>query len=776
MASRRATASMSFTAGSNLRRAEGRRAAGAVGEKESDQFLMELNSKTDSLIKKVDNMTDQDNNGGVSRAVTEEFRVVVEDIRNQIQSSQNDRDAKFLKLVEESFELKTKLMEASNNETRCELLWEQEQMRCTALRKEISDLKLKIQALESSESQHEDMGHVGQEAVNALKKQLEDVVAAKDALQEEKQQLLCAITELKRSRESLEVEANSFASKMKELQRRFDVAETELASAESEVRRIRREKERTEEERDELEQTLRKRNSHLQEEREKLAELTAKLGSLRAAQMEEKKLAQEQLSSVQREASERVRELEKQLDEVQSTCSRYFSELESRKQDVILMKDAIALQESNISRQNYARVSFEAKIEGLHGEIADKNRAFEKLFEENKAHLETIRLLEEQTREDAAMRRKLHNAIQELKGNIRVFCRVRPLLDKELAFPDAFAAQKMFEYNEKGQGLIAKPQQEEGKGTVITYPFKFDRVFGPQCDQRTVFEEISQLVQSALDGYRVCIFAYGQTGSGKTHTMLGRRGNGDVELGMIPRSVRQVFETAKQLEKDQWSFKLKASFLEIYNEQVRDLLVDNASSPEARSRTDGQTFKIIFNQETKLSSVADLTVEDVESEEQVQRLVNKSMKNRATAATKANERSSRSHSVFRLYIEGRNAATGQKLNGLLNLVDLAGSERLSHSKAEGDRLRETRNINKSLSALGDVIAALANKEKHVPFRNSKLTHLLQDSLGGDCKTLMFVNISHAVASFNESLCSLRFAAKVNSCHVGTARRSAKIEL
>lgn len=775
MTSRRATASMNFTAGSSLRKAEGRRALGASGEKESDKFLMELNSKTDSLIKKVDSMTEQDTGNG-SRAMTEEFRVVVEDIRNQIQSSQNERNTKLLSLVEESFELKTKLMEASNNEIRYELLLEQERMKENALQKEIDDMRLVVQALENDKAQYENVEYVTQGAVDALEKRLEEAEAAQEGLRVEKQQLQSVISEQKRSQETLEVEANTFASKMKELQRRLNVAETELTSAESEIRRIRKEKDHAVEERDEFEQLLKKKNSQLQEERQKLAELSTRAESMDIVRVEEKTLAEEQLNFVRIEASERVKELENRLNEVQRANSRYASEVENRKQEVTHMKEALALQESNMSRYNCEKISLEAKIEALRAELNDKNRELSRLSEDNKVHLQAICELEEQAREDAAMRRKLHNAIQELKGNIRVFCRVRPPLEKELASPTATAVQQMFEYNEKGQGLVAKQQQGEGKGSVISYPFKFDRVFGPQCDQATVFEEISQLVQSALDGYRVCIFAYGQTGSGKTHTMLGRRGDGDVEVGMIPRSVRQVFETAKQLEKDQWSFKLKASFLEIYNEQVRDLLVDNGSGLEVRAKNDAQTYRIIFNSETKLSSVADLTVEDVESEEQVQRLVSKSMRNRATAATKANERSSRSHSVFRLYIEGKNAATGQRLNGLLNLVDLAGSERLSQSKAEGDRLRETRNINKSLSALGDVIAALANRDKHVPFRNSKLTHLLQDSLGGDCKTLMFVNISHALESFNESLCSLRFASKVNSCHVGTAKRSARIEL
>ena len=154
-------------------------------------------------------------------------------------------------------------------------------------------------------------------------------------------------------------------------------------------------------------------------------------------------------------------------------------------------------------------------------------------------------------------------------------------------------------------------------------------------------------------------------------------------------------------------------------------------------------------------------------------LLKKASENRAVGKTNCNERSSRSHSVFILKLSGVNKLTEEKCEGVLNLIDLAGSERLSSSGASGDRLKETQAINKSLSSLADVIYALGNKDAHVPYRNSKLTYLLQNSLGGNSKTLMFVNVSPLAGNFQETICSLRFATKVNSCEIGTAKRSTK---
>lgn len=368
---------------------------------------------------------------------------------------------------------------------------------------------------------------------------------------------------------------------------------------------------------------------------------------------------------------------------------------------------------------------------------------------------------EDRVQQGELIRRKLHNTILELKGNIRVFCRVRPVLGSD-ALAQSPALDQLLQFPSSGDLLgravalqvpADKPQQPPQK-----YDFAFDKVFAPAAGQEEVFDEISQLVQSALDGYKVCIFAYGQTGSGKTHTMLGTQ----QDRGMIPRAMDQIFASSAAMEAQGWSFDMKASMLEIYNEEYKDLL--SKALPAGKKHQ-------VSHDDKGVTSVSFLEGIDVRRPGRVADLLARAMRQRAVGATATNEHSSRSHMVFTLTITGTNAASGQQVHGVLNLIDLAGSERLSKSLAQGDRLKETQAINKSLSALGDVIMALANKEPHVPYRNSKLTYLLQPCLGGDAKTLMFVNVAPVPEAANESLCSLRFAAKVNACEVGTARRN-----
>lgn len=353
-------------------------------------------------------------------------------------------------------------------------------------------------------------------------------------------------------------------------------------------------------------------------------------------------------------------------------------------------------------------------------------------------------------------RRILHNTMQEMKGNIRVFCRVRPTIPKE-------ASKGLCHINYVDECTIEVGRGDGGEigcGGKIRQSrqdFQFDKVFPPNSTQSDVFEELSLLVQSALDGYNVCVFAYGQTGSGKTFTMEGYPGENSE--GMIPRTVRHIFHEMKQFELLGWEYKIEASFLEIYNEHIVDLLDSQPKLLEIRM-ADSKGHDLY---------VSNLRVEEIHSPEELHNCLLVAQQNRAVAATQANERSSRSHSVARIRLIGRHARKDEMSIGNLNLVDLAGSERLKNEEAA--RTTETKNINKSLSNLGNVILALLKKQDHIPYRNSKLTHLLMPSLGGNSKTLMLLNISPLDECYNETLNSLRFASNVNNCKTGTVRRT-----
>ncbi|XP_076890246.1 kinesin-like protein KIN-14N [Bidens hawaiensis] len=454
-----------------------------------------------------------------------------------------------------------------------------------------------------------------------------------------------------------------------------------------------------------------------------------------------------------------VQELTTEVVEYKECTGKSAAELSSLKTRSIELEATCASQIDTIKRLEEELAIVEKQLEVSDLSSVETRTGYE---EQKKVNSELqMRLAEAESKviKGEALRKKMHNTILELKGNIRVFCRVRPLLlddgveneTKTISFPTTTEAIG------RGIELVQHGQ---------SHPFMFDKVFTPQSSQEEVFVEISQLVQSALDGYKVCIFAYGQTGSGKTHTMMGTPRSYD-DKGLIPRSLEQIFEARQKLKDQGWKYEMQVSMLEIYNETIRDLLSPNKPCGTESGNKQQYAIKHDSNGNTHVS---DLTIVDVRSSKEVSFLLNRAGQSRSVGKTQMNEQSSRSHFVFTLRISGVNESMEQRVHGVLNLIDLAGSERLSKSGSTGDRLKETQAINKSLSSLSDVIFALGKKEEHIPFRNSKLTYLLQPCLGGDSKTLMVVNISPEPSSVNESLCSLRFAARVNACEISIPRR------
>ncbi|KDR70965.1 hypothetical protein GALMADRAFT_75658 [Galerina marginata CBS 339.88] len=528
-------------------------------------------------------------------------------------------------------------------------------------------------------------------------------------------------------------------------------------------------------------------------ERNKVAELQAnhlalsrELATAKSQELNQRRElvhASDEIENLKKKHSREVMDLEmdikkrdREIREVNEDLRICRSDLERERDTVSSLKNTVSHQSTShltLTTQNHA---LEAQSTALQSQIDIYARTVSDLTLKLETTQKQVDDLKKEAMESELIRRKLHNMVQELKGNIRVFCRVRPILPSDITTYSSALSVSYPDTRDRKEIVVASSSSSAtGQERKEVYNFGFDRVFEPESTQAEVFEEISQLAQSCTDGYNVCIFAYGQTGSGKSFTMEG----GTSSAGMIPRAVEQVFRVAEQMTSRGWEYKMEGQFLEIYNETINDLL--------GKGEFDKKKHEIKHDSKTGATRVTDVEVVQLSSPSQVRTLLALAQSRRSVAATLMNERSSRSHSVFTLRINGVNVGidgcpgTGERCEGSLNLVDLAGSERLNVSFANGadkERVRETQNINKSLSALGDVIAALGEKgekggDKHIPYRNSKLTYLLQNSLSGNSKTLMVLNLSPLAAHLQESLTSLRFATKVNNTTIGTAKKQTR---
>ncbi|TPX36271.1 hypothetical protein SmJEL517_g01402 [Synchytrium microbalum] len=333
-------------------------------------------------------------------------------------------------------------------------------------------------------------------------------------------------------------------------------------------------------------------------------------------------------------------------------------------------------------------------------------------------------------------------------NNIRVVCRFRPQNGREVK-------------EEGGISVAFDDDYTEVKLESREYPgqFTFDRIFDWNHNQKQVFDYSAQaVVQDVMKGYNGTIFAYGQTGAGKTFTMMGNMENPELK-GMTPRIVESIFSTILQAPST-LEFTVKVSFMEIYMEKIRDLLnPSNDNLPIHEEKVKGVYVKGLL--EVFVGSVAE-----------VYQVMQQGMSSRVTASTGMNTESSRSHSIFVLQISQRNLIDGSAKTGKLFLVDLAGSEKVGKTGATGQTLEEAKKINKSLSALGNVINALTDsKAQHVPYRDSKLTRILQESLGGNAKTTLVINCSPSSFNEAETLSTLRFGMRAK-----TIKNKAKVNV
>ena len=331
-------------------------------------------------------------------------------------------------------------------------------------------------------------------------------------------------------------------------------------------------------------------------------------------------------------------------------------------------------------------------------------------------------------------------------SNVKVYCRIRPENEKE---------------HSSGLGLCLEPNSENSLKIIVdnlsintglkenfnekyTQEFTYDKVFPSDTNQKTIFETVAKpLISAAFEGINGTLFCYGQTSSGKTYTMEGITTDNNL-MGVIPRMMQLIFDTINSGSPD-IEFSVKCQYYQIYNEKIQDLI-------DTR-----KTDLAIREDKNKGIWVEDCTEEYVESEQEMFNFFQNGASNRAVASTKMNALSSRSHSLFAVIIYQRNIITESSKTGKIYFVDLAGSEKMSKAGIEGNTmLKEAQNINKSIMTLGMVINALTKGAKHIPYRDSKLTRVLQESLGGNSLTNLIINCSPSMINQNESLSTLRF--------------------
>lgn len=466
-----------------------------------------------------------------------------------------------------------------------------------------------------------------------------------------------------------------------------------------------------------------------------LAQRDENLGSMkeRLEKAEKASLAKKMSAD---EAAKRQEELAMEARRSDQKVQEMMAKLEEKEK-------ALAVKAKELDTMRATASSKESAAEARAKKLAEEKSKLE--MEKQKMSLELANLKDENAKlrrdylHEQNLRRKYHNEIEDLKGAIRVYSRTRPLSQSEkdknctevTAFPDEFTITC----------------RDDDKGTNKKY--EFDKCFGPQSTQEEVFDDTKRLIQSAIDGYNVCIFAYGQTGSGKTFTMMGA--SNDENPGLTPRAVKEIFRIARR-DKEKISVKVKFYMVELYRDNLVDLLSSKAPTEQGNLNIKKDARGVVY--------IEGVTQRECSDKNMLNEAIADGMSRRKTASTAMNSESSRSHLVMSILVEVTNLASNVATVGKLSLVDLAGSERVGKTGATADRLKEAQSINKSLSALGDVIGALTSGEKHIPYRNHKLTMLLSDSLGGNAKTLMFVNASPADYNVAETNNSLTFAQRV----------------
>jgi len=426
-------------------------------------------------------------------------------------------------------------------------------------------------------------------------------------------------------------------------------------------------------------------------------------------------------------------------------------------EEIMEYKEKLKIKENDYENKCLSNQRKNNETEKLKAELQDEKEKSEQNRKSLDSLTNSITILNKQLEIYEDQRRAMHKYIQQLKGNIRVFCRVKPsdTIQNSVNFPELF--------DPTGKSIKSATIQTLTMLEIAKNTYIFDRVFPQKTSQNEVFDEVSPFLQSALDGENVTIFAYGQTGSGKTYTMEGPAsdelfidGKLTENSGILPRAAKYIFNEINRLSEKGYKFNPSFSAIEIYNEELRDMLISEFS--------ENSESTISLSSTKEGTEIKGLIEKQVNSIEDIINLIKIASSNRKTGKTAMNERSSRSHSIYRIKLIGEKPGSKTKLTGLLNIVDLAGSERASKDAIVSKNeilMKEAKFINQSLTTLGRVLTMLADrratKKAAIPYRESKLTRVLQNSLQFESKTLMFVNICPMMENIGQSKESLRFA-------------------
>lgn len=381
-------------------------------------------------------------------------------------------------------------------------------------------------------------------------------------------------------------------------------------------------------------------------------------------------------------------------------------------------EDYVELRQEAVDLQEYSNAKLDRVTRYL-GVLADKTRKLDQAALE--AEAKVAPLINE--------KKRLYNELLTAKGNIKVFCRTRPLFEDEgpsvVEFPDDYTIRV-----NTGDDSISNPKKD----------YEFDRVYGPHVGQAEFFTDVQPFVQSALDGHNVSIFAYGQECSGKSHTMEGS----SHDRGLYARCFEELFDVSNSDTTSTSRFNFFVTVVDLYNDQMTDLL----------SKSENGQPK------------GDLVQEKVDNPVEFSKVIKRALQNRSGDKNKINV----SHLIITIHIYYDNLITGENLYSKLSLVDLAGSQTLGLEDDNGDHTTDMLHVMKSLSALGDVLASLTSKKEDVPYENSMLTQILSDSLGGSSKTLVIVNICPDVSNLSETLSSLNFSARARNAVLSLGNR------